>query len=112
KAAKNNLQAPLQSRESSLRVGSVGQSTEDAMTHDERRIPLDYEPAATPQQVGFWKTMRELFLGRRNRQDAHRAKAVERNAADRRRDALRLLRQPGATPEQIDMALRVLGGGK
>jgi len=56
--------------------------------------------------------MRELFLGRRNRQDVRRAKAVERNAADRRRDALRLLRQPGATPEQIDMALRVLGGGK
>ena len=84
-------------------------------THDERRIPIDYEPAAPAQQVGFWQTMRELFLGRRNRQDEHRAKAVERNQADRRADALRQLRQPGLTPEQRDMAMRVLGragGGK
>lgn len=78
------------------------------MTHDERRIPLDYEPAATPQQVGYWQTMRELFLGRRNRQDAHRAKAVERNQADRRADALRQLRQPGLTEAERAAALRVL----
>lgn len=84
-------------------------------THDERRIPIDYEPAATPQQIAHWRVMREVYRERRNRQDAHRAKAVERNQADRQADALRQLRQPGLTPEQRDMAMRVLGragGGK
>lgn len=84
-------------------------------THDERRIPLEYEPDVSASQRIYWQTMRELFLGRRNRQDAHRAKAVERNQADRQADALRQLRQPGLTPEQRDMAMRVLGragGGK
>ena len=84
-------------------------------THDERRIPLDYEPDVSASQRSYWQTFLDLFRTRRNRQAERRAKAVERNQADRRADALRQLRQPGLTPEQRDMAMRVLGragGGK
>jgi hypothetical protein len=76
--------------------------------HDERRVPIPFEPAATQKELGFWATMLGIFRHRRNRQDAHRAKAVERNQADRRADALRQLRQPGLTEAERAAALRVL----
>jgi len=79
------------------------------MSHDERNIPIEYAPAATPQQIAHWRVMREIYRERRNRQDAHRLKAVERTQADRRADALRQLRQPGLTPEQRELAIKRLG---
>lgn len=83
--------------------------------HDDRRIPLDFEPAVSASQRSHWQTFLDLFRRRRNAQDGRRAQAVERNHADRQADALRQLRQPGLTPEQRDLAMRVLGrvgGGK
>ena len=85
--------------------------------HDDRRIPLDYQPGVSASQRSHWQTFLDLFRRRRNAQDDRRAQAVERNHADRQADALRQLRQPGLTPEQRDLAMRVLGrvgsgGGK
>lgn len=77
--------------------------------HDERRIPLEFEPAATPSERSFWATFLDLFRIRRNAQDDRRAQAVERNHTERQLAAKRLLRQPGATDEQVALALRVLG---
>lgn len=79
------------------------------MSHDERDIPIEYEPAATPQQIAHWRVMREIYRERQNRQDAQRLKAVKRNQTDRRADALRQLRQPGLTPEQRELAIKRLG---
>lgn len=76
--------------------------------HDDRRIPLDYAPAATPSERSFWATMLDLFRVRRNQQDAAQAKAAAENAPIREADARRALSQPGVSPEALDKAARVL----
>lgn len=76
--------------------------------HDERRVPIPFEPAATQKELGFWATMLGIFRHRRNRRDQARAKAIEANQADRIRDAKRQLRQPGLTEAERAAALRVL----
>lgn len=68
--------------------------------HDDRLIPLPYEPDTTPSQMGFWATMRELFRSRRNAHDERVTRAVLENAPYRKADAERVLRQPG-TAEKI-----------
>lgn len=76
---------------------------------DDRAVPLEYVPASTPSERNFWATFLELFRIRRNAGDQRRQAAVERNHADHVRDAHRMLRQPGLTDQQRDMAMRVLG---
>lgn len=83
--------------------------------HDDRRVPLEFEPAATPSERSFWVTFIDRFLARRNRQDEARVRAVEANERDRVADAKRQSRQPGLSRPKTDMAMRVfgrVGGGK
>lgn len=82
--------------------------------HDDRLIPLPYEPDTTPSQLGFWAAMRELFRSRRNAHDERVARAVLENAPYRRADAERVLSQPGTAEKIAADAARVMGkvGGK
>jgi hypothetical protein len=86
-----------------------------ADTHDERRAPLDYAPAATPSERSFWAAMLDIFRIRRNAQDARVAKAAAENAPLREAEARRKATQPGVSPELTEKFAKVVarvGGGK
>lgn len=76
-------------------------------THDERRIALQPE-ALTPRESKFFRLMRWLGLRDKNQRDEKLAKATEANRPLREAEARRTVSNPGASPEAVAKALRVL----
>lgn len=76
--------------------------------HDDRRIPIDPQPApqSVLESIRFWLTFGPL---RRNKQDQSVAKAAARNRSHHETEAHRVLTQPGASQDAVDKALRILG---
>lgn len=75
--------------------------------HDERRIPL--QPPQTPTREGAWaQRFIDSKLAARNDTDALRELEAQLNRPMREEDAARTLRRPGASPESVEKAQRLL----
>jgi hypothetical protein len=82
---------------------------EAGMSHDERNIPIEYEPASKDWLEVAWLGIKRL-LARRNEIDSRRQAVHVSNKALRAAQVRRIKRQPGLTPEQRELAIKRLGG--
>lgn len=77
-------------------------------THDERRIPLELEPADAGLLA--W-VRRQLSRGREKRTERETQQQITiiRNRPLRHADARRAVRTPGQHPDIVEKGLRILG---
>jgi hypothetical protein len=69
--------------------------------------PLDYTPVRPSVLASIRSALRRLLDGR-SVTEAERALATQLNTPAREAEARRTLRQPGASPDAVEKALRVL----
>jgi len=77
------------------------------MSHDERNIPLDYDPQPA-KETAWQRVLIALGLSHRNERDETMTRAVLENDAYHEADARRKLRQAGVSEKAVAKAAAML----